>query len=113
MLYYASGMIKMLLISLISSSTKPFNNHSEINDFEELKDKLKDMGLNLYSYDLTTEDISSLGLHVYRVLMPELAFLEITIPMLRCNRLVDALKNMGYTPAKLLIKSTPISVKNL
>ncbi|EJQ78349.1 SagD family bacteriocin biosynthesis docking scaffold [Bacillus toyonensis] len=105
MLYYASGNDKDAFDFLISSSTKPFNNHSEINDFEELKDKLKDMGLNLYSYDLTTEDISSLGLHVYRVLMPELAFLEITIPMLRCNRLVDAPKNMGYTPAKAFNKN--------
>ena len=72
--YYASGNTKEAFDFLISSSPRPFNNYSEINNFEELKVKLNTMNLNLYTYDLTTEDISSLGLYVYRVLMPELAF---------------------------------------
>ncbi|ABK83870.1 TPA: YcaO-like family protein [Bacillus cereus] len=103
--YYASGNTKEAFDFLISSSPRPFNNYSEINNFEELKVKLNTMNLNLYTYDLTTEDISSLGLYVYRVLMPELAFLEITLPMLSCNRLLDAPKNMGYAPAKAFNKN--------
>lgn len=105
MLYYASGNDKDAFDFLTSSSPKPFSHYSEINNFEELKIKLNAMDLNLYTYDLTTEDISSLGLYVYRVLMPELAFLEITLPMLSCNRLLDAPKNMGYTPAKTFNKN--------
>ncbi|HDR7740484.1 TPA: YcaO-like family protein [Bacillus pacificus] len=105
MLYYAAGNDKEAFDFLISNSEKPFNNYSKVNNFEELKENLDKMELNLYSYDLTTEDINSLGLYVYRVLMPELAFLEITLPMLGCNRLIDAPNNMGYVPAKTFNKN--------
>lgn len=96
--YYAKGLglqnLEFLLkgkkISLEESSK------NKITSFEGLMKRLKEMNLNVLSVDITTEDVRHLDLSVCRVVMPELAFLESTYPMLKCRRLRTSPVAMGY-----------------
>lgn len=73
-----------------------------INNYSDLIKRLDELEINTYSIDLTTSDIRSVGLHVVRVVAPRLAFLEISIPLLNCDRIYTVPNKIGYsTPNSL------------
>lgn len=62
---------------------------TKITSFEDLLSLLKKRELSVCILEHTTPDIKKLGLHVIRAIMPELAFLEQSFPMLKCKRLTE------------------------
>lgn len=73
--------------------------------FEEVKDRFKKMNYSIIIKDLTTVDVSSLGLFVARVITPELAFLSVGDPMLNSKRIND--KKIAFNINKLNLEPHP------
>lgn len=70
-------------------------------EVEEVAARLGARGYEAVVVDLTTPDIASLGLHVVRVVVPELATLHGShrLPFLGCARLVDVPVRLGHRAA--------------
>ncbi|WP_061808957.1 YcaO-like family protein [Rossellomorea vietnamensis] len=94
--YYGLGGGQEKLQFLFDGPQKTFTPETKVHNIEELKAILKEKNLNLYTVDVTTEDVEEQGIHVVRAVMPELAFLETWLPMLNCKRLTSVPLNLGY-----------------
>jgi|HigsolmetaAR206D_1030411.scaffolds.fasta_scaffold02169_2 ribosomal protein S12 methylthiotransferase accessory factor len=102
--FYALNKCDEAINFLFEGSTIDFNVSSRkyIKNFEELKGHLQHLEIDLLTVDLTTEDIKQAGMSVVRTIMPQLAFLEMSVPMLRCERIYEVPKKMGFAPPKKL-----------
>ncbi|TFJ91904.1 YcaO-like family protein [Lentibacillus salicampi] len=67
-----------------------------ITKFDDLLQHLESLGIDSYTVDITSNDIKKTGLYVVRVIMPSLAFLEISHPMLNCERIFNVPAKLGY-----------------
>ncbi len=72
------------------------NKTSWITNSNDLLEHLKYLGIDTYSIDITSNDVKKVGLHVARVIMPKLAFLEVSYPMLNCERIFKVPLKLGY-----------------
>ncbi|MEK4970971.1 YcaO-like family protein [Niallia sp. FSL R7-0648] len=97
--YYAFNNFNNEIGFLTNGINIDFNpNISEfINNYDELVNKLKSEGIEVYTVDLTTIDVASVNLYVVRTIVPKLAFLELNIPMNECERLNNVPRKLGYT----------------
>jgi len=65
-----------------------------------LVERLRRGGCVPYAVDLTTGDVAQAGLHVVRVVVPELQFLHHAVPCLECPRMWHVAEAMGRPPAQ-------------
>lgn len=79
-------------------------NKKRIKDFDELLNCMKLLNLDYYSVDLTTKDLKNTNLFVVRSISPQLAFLELGLPMLNCLRIKNVPKKMKYKRSATLNK---------
>ncbi|UOQ49506.1 YcaO-like family protein [Gracilibacillus caseinilyticus] len=97
-IYYALGYGSENLEFLENGKVKDFNP----NEYEELSKEdlilyMKNLGLSIYSIDLTTKDVKNTGIHVVKTVIPELANLDCKFPLLKCARLNSVPASMNYS----------------
>jgi len=68
-----------------------------ITNYHDLLENLGNLGIEMYSVDITSSDVKKAGLHVARVIMPQVAFLEVSYPMLNCERIFNVPLKLGYS----------------
>lgn len=73
------------------------DNSTHITNYHDLLQRLRNLGIEMYSVDITSSDIKKAGLHVARVIMPQVAFLEVSYPMLNCERIFNVPLKLGYS----------------
>lgn len=72
-----------------------------ITEKEECLQYIQELGIDLYTVDITTNDVRKEGLFVIRTVMPQLAFLEVRHPMLDCQRINNVPVKLGYNTENL------------
>ncbi len=110
MLYYADEERARLASFLDASSTRtalrdvrPLEGSTPREQIEAVLRRLARHGISAYAVDVTTPDVASLGLHVARVIAPELCQLDVwhEARFLGCTRLYTAACDVGLAPAPL------------
>lgn len=75
---------------------------NKIRNYDDLLKELNNLNIKSYMVDLTTSDIKSINLNVVRIVMPKLAFLEVSTPLLNCERIFTVPQKLGFkSPSKL------------
>jgi ribosomal protein S12 methylthiotransferase accessory factor len=110
MLYYADEDRARLARFLDASTTRtslagvpPLEGSTPREQIEAVVRRLESHGVSAYAVDVTSPDVASLGLHVSRVITPELCALDVwhAARFLGGPRLYSAAQEAGFLPAPL------------
>jgi ribosomal protein S12 methylthiotransferase accessory factor len=95
--YYANGNGYKNLAFLNKGQYKDFNKdkYRELSKKEIIKLLTNDLGLSIFTSDLTSDDVLKTGLRVVRTVIPELCNLDCRYPLLKNERLKSVPPSLG------------------